>query len=303
MESPKIILITGGTGLIGKHLVPLLQHEGYQVRVLTQQKNQADQKTFFYWNWKYAFIDEMALKDVYGLVHLAGKNISSGYWTSKNKREIVDSRIQSLLFLVDMFKAQNQMPEVVVSASGVGYYGVNHPDQPCSEKATAGHTFLAQTSAKLEHTLWSEWPSKTRCIALRTGVVLSNRGGLLPILTRLSHLYLAQIIGSGKQVIPWIHVDDIANLYLFVLRETSCRGPYNAVAGNVSQETLTRTLAIHLKKPIIWPRIPKFLVHLILGEMATLVTEGVVIDNSHLMQTGFLFKYPTIEQAIRVQIP
>lgn len=295
MKESKIVLITGGTGLVGRALVPILKEAGYEVRILTQQAKKADQKTYFYWDWKSQTMDKHALEEVYALIHLAGKNISEGFWTSKNKQEILDSRVKSLAFLKDQFQHQNTSPKVIISASGTGYYGINSKHTPCSEEDLPGDDFLAQTCVAWEHAAHDCAESNARLVIFRTGVVLSKHGGMLPILTRLTNYYLAQIIGKGTQIIPWIHIEDIARLYLEALENESYTGIYNAVAGNTSQKEFMQCLSQQLQKPIILPALPKFLIRMILGEKSVLITKGAAIDSKKLTNSGFRFKYTSIE--------
>lgn len=295
----KTILLTGGTGLVGSQLSKQLEAKGHQVRILTQQKNKADQKKYFYWNWKNHELDLQALQNIDAIIHLAGRNISEGFWTSKNKQEIIDSRVQSLAFLQAQFAQANKTVDVFISASGTGYYGFEKQTEPCIETQKPGHDFLAKTCIVWEKAAHDFSNQSKRLVVLRTGVVLSKKGGMLSILEKLTRLYAAQVVGSGQQIIPWIHIDDLCALYVQALENPSYHGIYNAVGGNTSQKEFTFTLAKQLKKPVLLPNLPLWFLRLVLGEKSVLLTHGVSISNQKACDAGFGFEHQNLALCLK----
>ncbi len=294
----KHILITGGTGLIGNALTLELEAQGWVVKILTQSKSRCDGIKYFYWNWKTGDLDISSLENNLAIIHLAGKNISEGRWTKKVRKEIIDSRIKSLDLLFKKCEENSLFPEILISASGINYYPENNsPQNPYDEKQQAGENFLSKVCK-----LWEEAAIKfnskvSRTVMVRTGVVLSSKGGMLPILKKLAKNYLLSDIGHGNQSIPWIHIDDLVQFYINSINNNYIQGPINAIASNCTNHEFNNTLAQVLHKKIILPSVPIILLKLILGEKSALLVNGVYADNTKIHQIMPL-KYSDITKAL-----
>jgi uncharacterized protein (TIGR01777 family) len=294
------VLITGATGLIGNELVALLLQNGVSIHYLTTSKKKIENELNykgFYWNPEQGTIDENCLMGVDAIVHLAGATISKR-WTKSYKQEIIESRLLSSAVLFKALKNHPNQVKQIVSASGTAIYP-NSDKVVYNENATEiDNSFLGNVVFK-----WEESADKFKTLGLkvcklRTGIVLSNKGGALPEMAKPIKMGLGSAFGTGKQVQSWIHIHDIAALYFFAI-SNDLEGVYNAVAPNpVSNEKLTKAIARVLKKPLFMPNIPKFVMKLLLGEMHELLFENRNLSDLKIIEKGFVFKYKTIEKAL-----
>ncbi len=294
------VLITGATGLIGNELVALLLQNGVSIHYLTTSKKKIENELNykgFYWNPEQGTIDENCLMGVDAIVHLAGATISKR-WTKSYKQEIIESRLLSSAVLFKALKNHPNQVKQIVSASGTAIYP-NSDKVVYNENATEiDNSFLGNVVFK-----WEESADKFKTLGLkvcklRTGIVLSNKGGALPEMAKPIKMGLGSAFGTGKQVQSWIHIHDIAALYFFAI-SNDLEGVYNAVAPNpVSNEKLTMAIARVLKKPLFMPNIPKFVMKLLLGEMHELLFENRNLSDLKIIENGFDFKYKTIEKAL-----
>jgi uncharacterized protein (TIGR01777 family) len=294
------VLITGATGLIGSELVSLLLQNGISIHYLTTSKKKIENEPNykgFYWNPEQGIIDENCLMGVDSIIHLAGATISKR-WTNSYKQEIIESRLLSSAVLFKALKNHPNQVKQIVSASGTAIYP-NNDKVIYDENATEiDNSFLGNVVLK-----WEESTDKFKSLGLkvcklRTGIVLSNKGGALIEMAKPIKLGLGSPFGTGKQMQSWIHIHDIAALYFFAI-SNELEGVYNAVAPNpVSNEKLTMTIAMVLKKPLFMPNIPKFMMKLLLGEMHELLFENRNLSAQKIIEKGFVFKYKTIEKAL-----
>lgn len=294
------VLITGATGLIGSELVSLLLQNGISIHYLTTSKKKIENEPNykgFYWNPEQGIIDENCLMGVDSIIHLAGATISKR-WTNSYKQEIIESRLLSSAVLFKALKNHPNQVKQIVSASGTAIYP-NNDKVIYDENATEiDNSFLGNVVLK-----WEESTDKFKSLGLkvcklRTGIVLSNKGGALIEMAKPIKLGLGSPFGTGKQMQSWIHIHDIAALYFFAI-SNELEGVYNAVAPNpVSNEKLTMTIATVLKKPLFMPNIPKFMMKLLLGEMHELLFENRNLSAQKIIEKGFVFKYKTIEKAL-----
>lgn len=298
------VLITGGSGLIGSALTQLLLKEGYSVTHLSRKKgNVSDPRIpVFQWNVRRGYIEEGALRDIHHIIHLAGAGIFDKRWTQARKAEIVRSRCESLELLYET--AREEAPELrsLVSASGINYYGTTGTDQIFTEDDPPGTGFLAEVTRKWEAAA-DRFSAMTRVVKLRTGAVLSGKGGSFPQIAAPIESYIGAPLGRGDQPFPWIHLEDICRAYLRAISSENMEGPYNAVApDHVTNKEMTRELGFLLGRPV-WPiHVPAFLIKLVLGQRAVIALEGIQASCERLKEAGFVFKYPRIREALNKAI-
>jgi hypothetical protein len=294
------IVITGGTGLIGGRLARELAAAGHDVVVLTRDPVRAapppgvraagwDAETAEGWG---------PLADgALGIVHLAGEPIE-GRWTAAKKRRIRDSRVGSSRAVLAAIEAARTKPAWLLQASGAGYYGPRG-DEPLTEEAGPGDDFLARVSIEWEAATAPAEALGVRRALLRTGLVLAAEEGLLARMVTPFRLGLGGPLGSGRQVMPWIHLADEVAAIRFLARTDAARGPFNLAApGAVTNAEFTRTLARVLRRPAVF-RVPKFALRLALGEMAELALTGQRAVPRALEALGFRFRFPQLEAALR----
>jgi uncharacterized protein (TIGR01777 family) len=300
------ILITGGTGMIGTELRRALQERGYRIIILTRENDKLPAKEntrYAHWDIGRQEIDAGAIRDADHIIHLAGAGVADKRWTGKRKQEIIDSRVKSAELLV---KAMQQYPnkiKTVVSASAIGWYG---PDDvvpnlhPFTEYAPPHNDFLGETCRQWEAAIEPVTAMGKRLVKLRTGIVLSRQGGALASFKKPLKFGLATILGSGKQVMSWIHIDDLVEMYIMAITNEQLKGPYNAVAPNpVSNKQLVRSLAKHRNRFYIPVYVPSFLLKWVLGEMSIEVLKSCTASSDKVQKAGYGFRYPAIDQAIR----
>lgn len=298
------ILITGGTGLIGRALTKELTEQGENIIILTRnKKNNAGNRQIRYATWNVAEgkIELQAIQQADYIVHLAGANVGEGRWTEKRKKEIVESRTQSAGLLV---KALNEIPnkvKAVVSASAIGWYGpdpvVPNP-RPFTETDPADNAFLGATCRQWEESIEPVAALGKRLVKLRLGIVLSEEGGAYAEFKKPLQLGAATILGSGKQVVSWIHVADAARLFLFALKNEKLSGTYNAVAPRPATNRHLIMAMAKAKGGVAIPmKVPGFALKAMLGEMSIEVLKSATVSSRKMEEAGYQFLFPTIEAA------
>ena len=289
----RIVLVAGGSGLIGQEVLKELNKCGHEVRILTRQEN--PEAPYFYWNPKNKEIDKAAIKGVQVIINLAGAGIADKRWSDKRKEIIFNSRIKPTQFLHEI--SQN-IPALTqyISASGITCYGFEDPIKIYKESDDFGTDFLSTVVRRWEEVADLFSPQQ-KVVKIRTGVVLTEKGGALPKISGTIKKYVGAPLGSGEQKTPWVTLKDIARIYVHAVNN-QLDGAYNASSANISNAKLTKEVAKHLHKPLWLPNIPGVVLKLALGELSTLVLEGVRIDNSKLLDTGFEFKHKTIDEAL-----
>ena len=294
------VLITGATGLIGNELVALLLQNGVSIHYLTTSKkkieNQPNYKGF-YWNPEQGSINENCLMGVNAIIHLAGATISKR-WTKSYKQEIIESRLLSSAVLFKALKNHPNQVQQIVSASGTAIYPNNDKVIYDENAIEIDNSFLGNVVLKWEESVDKFKSLGLKVCKLRTGIVLSDKGGALIEMAKPIKMGIGSPFGTGKQIQSWIHIHDIAALYFFAI-SNDLEGVYNAVAPNpVSNEKLSLAIATVLKKPLFMPNIPKFIMKLLLGEMHELLFENRNISSQKIVEKGFVFKYKTIDEAM-----
>ncbi|MCL5291198.1 MAG: TIGR01777 family oxidoreductase [Actinobacteria bacterium] len=293
-------LITGGTGFIGKHLARELLSAGHKVVVLSRDKAKAvkelgNEIEIVVWRGTEG-LPLNALQGVDCVVNLAGESIGSGRWTRAKKERIVASRVDTTRALTNSIKERTDKPKVFVSASAIGFYGPCG-DEELTEGSPAGGDFLARVAKTWESEAYKTESPETRVATVRIGVVLGH-GGALEQMIPPFRLCLGGPIGSGKQWVSWIHVNDLVGLIRFVMENDAVKGPVNATAPNpVRMEELCKALGQVMKRPAML-RTPEFLLRLIFGEMADLLLNGQRVLPRKALEMGYEFQFPTARSAL-----
>jgi len=289
------ILMSGASGLIGSALAPALEARGHEILRLVRDPAKNGQ----FWDPPQGILDLPADAGIDAAINLSGDSIGTGRWTKQKKEKIRSSRIDSTKLFAEKIARLNLPPKVILSASGIGFYG-NCGDAVLNEADPAGKGFLAGISRDWEAAAEAAQRAGIRVVTLRISPVLSREGGLLPRLLTLSKAGLGVVLGSGKQYLSWIAINDLIAAVDFILRTDSLSGPVNLCAPNpITNREFTQALNTLLKRPTFF-RIPSFLLRAVLGEIADeefLVSIRAVPDK--LTAAGFEFRHPEIEEALR----
>lgn len=301
LEERKNVVVTGGTGFVGKKLTQLLLDNGYSVTILTRTaKEYSAGVSYAQWNVEDGTIDEQAILDANYIVHLAGENIGAIRWTRNRKKAILDSREQSTQLLLATLQKHNKQLDAFISASGVGIYGAINDDVLCSETTPAANDFLGTVCQKWESAAQPIRDLGIRTVQIRTGLVLGKGDGVLQQLVPLFKLRLGSAIGSGKQYMPWIHIDDLCRIYLEAIINPEVQGPYNAAINDGTTNSIfSKTLASILGYSIWLPNVPAFLLQIVLGEMAQLVLTGRRVTSNKIEAIGFKFEFTQLNLALK----
>ena len=297
-------IITGGTGLIGRALSRFLESSGIQVIILTrypkEHRSISPRISYAAWDPEKQTINEEAIKNSKYIIHLAGAGVADKPWTEKRKKEIAESRTKGSSLLVKALSSIPNQIESVVSASAIGWYGQN-PSGKSVETDPPDSGYLGETCRAWENSIQPVTELGKRLVVLRTGIVLSNDGGAFPQFAKPIRYGIAGVLGTGKQIISWIHIDDICRIYMEAMLSPSWSGIYNAVAPNpVNNRTFTLELARLMKGNFfIQMPVPNFLLKILLGGRSEEVLKSSNISSVKLKEQGFQFIYPTIETAFR----
>jgi uncharacterized protein len=304
------VLITGGSGLVGTRLTELLLQRGFSVSHLSRKVEVAGGDTShgvggkpiktYLWDIKKGIIDEKSLLEADYLIHLAGAGVADENWSEARKKEIIDSRVKSIQLISNTLKAIPHKLKGFVSSSGIGFYGADTGDEYMSEQHTAGNDFIADCCVQWEGGADEIEALGIRTVKLRTGLVLSEKGGALPRLTQPVRWGVGAALGTGKQWQSWIHLDDLCELYIKALTDEKMTGAYNAVAPNpVTNYDLTKISAQVLKRPFWMPNVPAFALKLVFGEMASIVLGGNYVLNQRIkLETDFEYRFVEVRGAL-----
>jgi uncharacterized protein (TIGR01777 family) len=299
------ILITGGTGLVGKALTQMLVQKNYNVIILSRSlKNKINTPEISYalWDVEQQTIDMEAISKADAIIHLAGAGVVDKRWSSVYKKEILSSRTKSSLLLVDALKKGNHHVKTIVSSSAIGWYGADKKiDYSFVETDAAETDFLGTTCRQWEESISTAEIIGVRVCKLRTGIVLSNDGGALVEFKKPLKMGIAAILGNGKQMISWIHIEDLCRMFIHAIENPKLTGSFNAVAPNpVSNKKLTLTLAKLRRGSFFIPmHVPAFILKLMLGESSIEVLKSTTVSSEKIKSTGFTFYYPSIDAALK----
>ncbi len=300
------VLITGGTGMVGQYLTRLLIRKGYRVCWLSRKRGAITVEGYsvqvFQWNPTDQTIDENAVLSADHIIHLAGAGIAEQPWTKKRKQEILESRTKSSALIVKTLKETHNTVKTVVSISAIGWYGPDRSDNnnPFTEDMPAYPGFLGDTCKAWEESIAPVTALSKRLVWVRSGIVLSATGGAVTEFKKPVQSGIVPIFGSGKQVMSWIHIYDLCNLFLYAIENKGMEGVYNAVAPNpVTNRVLMKSLARSMGKSWALPiPVPAFVLQLLLGEMSIEILKSATVSSRKIEASGFQFTYPTIDKAL-----
>ena len=295
----KHILITGGSGLIARLVTDELLNRGYSVSHLSRGPGNNPKVKTYLWDVYKGEVDENCLEGISTVLHLAGENIAGKRWTDKRKKEIIDSRTKSIELICQLIKNKPNQVNTIISASAIGYYS-DRGDELLTEDSLPSNDFMAQCCIAWENAVDEGKALGLRILKFRTGVVLNKNEGALLEMGRPIKLGFGAPMGSGKQWIPWIHWQDVVDMYLHAIERINLSGVYNMVAPNpVTNKQFTKALAKQLRRPV-WPiNIPAFIFKLLMGEMSTIVLGSTRVSAEKIENDGFVFKFPELTNALK----
>jgi uncharacterized protein (TIGR01777 family) len=292
------ILITGGNGLVGKSLTQALLEEGHRVSHLSRTPSLIPDVTTYVWNVVDQQIDARCLDGVDTIIHLAGADIADQAWTPDRKQEISRSRTESIRLLYRLMRERPHAVKSVISASGIAFYG-DRSDEILTEQSHPSTDFLGTVCQEWEAAVGEGKALGLRMVIFRTGVVLTKEGGALASLTPMIQSGFGAAIGSGRQWVPWIHLQDVVGLYCLAVRDSSLAGVFNQTApGLLTNRQFMEALARHFHKPLWMPSIPAFMLKLMMGERSAFVLNSTRAVPPEGIQQLYSYQYPTLTEAL-----
>ncbi len=299
--------MSGGTGLVGSALASHLTERGYQIIILSREKNRSSKNPnikYSFWNVEKAILDKNAVLTADHIIHLSGAGVMDKKWTAEYKKKILESRTKSAELIINCLKENEHQLKTFVSASAIGYYGADpkilERKDGFIESDLPSKDFLGETCLLWEASVEAVVAIGIRPVKLRTGIVLSKNGGALKEFKRPLRFGFAAIFGNGKQIISWIHIDDLCRMYCEAIENKYLHGTYNAVAPEpVSQKKLMLILANKMRNKFFTAvHIPVFLLKLFLGKRSIEILKSATVSDRKIKATGFTFLYPSLESAV-----
>lgn len=296
------VLITGATGLVGRNIIDKLQTRGDEIVVISRSAQKAKNNLpqvneYIEWNYDSSVDLSDRMKDVDAVIHLAGENVMARRWNDEHKKRVLDSRIKSTDALVNQIAKMDKKPDVFICASASGYYGSSETET-FVEESNPGNDFLAEVSKQWENSAAEVEKFGVRRVSIRTGIVLSQEDGALAKMLTPFKLFVGGPLGSGSQWFPWIHIDDLVDIFIFVLDNINIAGPVNGVSpGIVKMKDFAKTLGEVINRPALFP-VPGFILKLVLGEGAKAVLEGADIKPKRIKEAGYRFSHPELKNAL-----
>ncbi len=295
----KVILIGGGDGLVGRHIISLIDKNEYDIVVLSRSKKKSEVSGVQYavWDTDSKTMDDIPAPD--HIINLAGAGIADERWTPARKNLLISSRVNSAATIKKYLQSHNLTPRSYISASAVGYYG-NRSNEVLTEQSSAGHEFMSDCCMQWEDAAQETGSYCQRHIILRIGIVLSAAGGALPKMLMTKSFGLFNYFGTGNQYYPWIHIDDLCRIFIQAIENETYNGVYNAVAPQeiTNKNMMREIMEICPFKGLLLPA-PAFMLKLILGEMARVVLNSDRVIPQRLSAVGFSFTYTKAGEAVR----
>ncbi len=299
------VLITGGTGLVGTAVANLLTAKGYQVIILSRRSREGHGNiSYAAWDPATRRIDVQAVQQADHIINLAGAGVADKRWSAKRKKEIVDSRVKSGELIVQTLRDHSNKVKTVINASGIGWYGDDAGRQKgkktFTEDAPVDSAYLGETCRLWEESIAPVRELGKRLVIFRIGIVLSRDGGAYVEFRKPVRFGITAILGNGTQMISWVHIEDLARLFLHAIENGSVDGVYNAVSPQaISNKHFMMALASKVKGRFCIPfYVPSFLLKLMLGGMSVEVLKSATVSNTRISNTGFQFIYPSLAAAL-----
>lgn len=294
------VLITGGTGLIGRVLCKKLMKKGYNVALLSRKSTPYVDIPVYTWDPDNNLIDREAISSADCIIHLAGAGIGDKRWTKKRKELILSSRIKTCDLLFNKVQESGTKLKAFISASGIGWYGAETSEKIFSEADPPAGDFIGEVCRQWELSADRFQESGIRTVKIRTGIVLARKGGALGRMILTVRPGLGSALGSGRQYNPWIHIDDLCNIYIRAIEDKSMAGSWNAVAPeHITNREFMRKLARVLEKPFFIPAVPSFAIKLLFGTMSEILLKGSRVSAAKILSTGYNFEFPALENAMK----
>lgn len=294
------VLITGGSGLVGRYLTSSLLNEGYKVSHLSRNVNQFGKVRVFRWDPENGILDPIAFDGVDYIINLAGANIGEKRWTKERKEEIVSSRIESVNLLHKVITANNISIKAFISASAIGYYGSLTSETIFREEDPSANDFLGSTCKLWEEEADLFQKSGIRTVKIRTAVVLEKSDSALSKMMMPAKFGFLVQTGNGRQFMPWIHIEDLCRIYMKSISDSRMSGAYNAVSPqHVTHKTFFKSLAQVMGKSVFPVALPGFILRLLLGEMSDVVLKGSRVSAEKISNSGYVFLYPELVGALK----
>jgi len=294
------VLITGGTGLIGRQLTRKLKEKGYNVLLLSRKSSPGNGHSGYNWNPDKNEVENEVIERSDYIIHLAGAGIGDKRWTKKRKELILSSRIKTCELLFKKVQESGTKLKAFISASGIGWYGAETSEKIFSETDPPAGDFIGDVCRQWEQSADRFQESGIRTVKIRTGIVLARKGGALGRMTLTVRPGLGSALGSGRQYNPWIHIDDLCNIYLRAIEDKSMAGSWNAVAPeHITNREFMRKLAKVLEKPFFFPAVPSFAIKLLFGNMSEILLKGSRVSAGKILSAGYNFEFPDLENALK----
>lgn len=295
----KTVLIAGGTGLIGNHLSHYLVQNGYRVIHLSRKKNEQSVFRVYEWDPLNEKIDMEAIESADVIINLAGAGIADKRWTASRKRLLIESRVKSNLLLKSAIEKASRKPEVFIGLAAIGYYGDTGETLLTEESPSGSSGFMAEICRAWEKAIWEVADAGPRTVCLRTGIVLSTKGGALEKMMLPVKFFIGGYFADGRQWYSWIHLEDLCRLIQFCMESPEIQGVYNAVAPRPERnKDFIKKIAKAMHKPALMVAGPTFAMRLALGEMADTILHSNRVSAEKIQSAGFHFRFDELATAV-----
>jgi uncharacterized protein len=299
LQNGRSVLITGGSGLIGKYLTSYLLDSGYKVSHLSRIANQSGNVKTYIWDPEKEMIDREAFVGIDFIIHLAGTNIGEKRWTGGRKEKIIKSRVNSARILDKTIKEMGIRLNAFISASATGFYGSDTSEKIFNENDEPSTGFLSEVCKQWEEAADLIADSGIRTVKIRTGIVLEKYDSVLSKLMMPGRFGLLIQMGTGNQYMPWIHIDDLCGIYLKAIEDSGMKGAYNAVAPqHITHSGFMHVLSKVMNRPLSPVNVPEFVLRFTLGEMSDVILKGSRVSSEKIIERGYFFQFKTLEEAL-----